>query len=112
MSFKITIVDNDNGQVIYKEDNAIAILGAVNNGESTCGMVNVKCSEGDIFCAVATTEEVLENVKKEHPNIEGALAMKALMKKMSEKMNKRKDEDDKHKDSEREKWMKKLLGED
>ena len=64
MSFKITITDNKNGEVILNEKNAVAIIGAVTTKEKTSGLGYTKCNAFEIIEAICGAESVISKLKK------------------------------------------------
>lgn len=84
MSFKIVITDNDNGNVLVNEENAVAILGSFTNKENTAQMGFCKCSSVKLACAVQGANEVIQMIKNENPEIELIAKLGELFKKSSE----------------------------
>lgn len=70
MSYKVLIVDNDNGDVIYDKPNATAIIGAI-TGDSETQSIGIasNCDTTDvaytIFCALDAIDEITTN----HPSV-------------------------------------------
>ena len=67
MSFKITIIGNDNGDVIFEEENAKAIIGGVTTDERTGCIVHTAGNRNHILNAVNGAEEAKKELFKADP---------------------------------------------
>lgn len=56
MSYKITIVDNKDGKVLFEEENAKAIIDSVVNDEHVACLVHTACTSNDILNALSGVE--------------------------------------------------------
>lgn len=79
MSYKITIVDNDNGNVLLNEENANAIIGAITNGEHTACVAHTKCNANDLLNAVCGVDTAKDALLKDNPRVGAMYALKGLM---------------------------------
>ena len=85
-TFTITIKDNKTGETIVNYDNAICILGAINNGKSTHSIGFTRCNAFNLAQTVGGVQNVLAEMVNDHPEIEYAAKMIALMEEMNEEM--------------------------
>ena len=81
MSYKIFIVDNDNGNVVVDEKEARAIVGAVCYGDKTHTLGLTDCNSFDLACTIHNAKDVIDKLTKENPNV--AILLELL--KMGEK---------------------------
>lgn len=79
MSYKITIVDNDNGNILLDEENAKAIIGAVTNDEHTACLGYTDCKANDFLNALCGVDDVKDALLKNNPKIGAMYALKGLM---------------------------------
>lgn len=79
MSYKITIVDNENGNVLLNEENAKAIIGAVTNDEHTACLGFTACKANDFLNALFGVDAAKDALLKNNPKIEARYALKGLM---------------------------------
>ena len=78
MSYKITIINNENGEVIANEENAVAIVGAIGNEDTTHALGLTECNGKQLFCALSAVEKVKKGLLENHPEIELMLMIKEL----------------------------------
>ena len=81
MSFKITITNNDDGEVIVNEENAVAIIGAVTTNEHTTCLAYTKCNLIDLFNAIAGTDKAKESILADKPMLKVLFAAQKELKK-------------------------------
>lgn len=67
MSYKITIINNDDNSVIVNEENAVAIIGAITNGENTACLAHTVCNGSDILNTLIGVERAKKTLFDEHP---------------------------------------------
>lgn len=84
MSFKVTITNNKNGEVIVNEENAVAIIGAVavkpdiaRNG-FTDRIGYIHCNTLYLANAILAAETVISEIKNEVPAVDVLLQLKAM----------------------------------
>ena len=77
MSFKVTIIDNNNGEVIFNAENAIAIIGAVKSedSDSTEGIVSTNCKPLELAATVSVAKKSIKTLLDSHPIIKTLLAL-------------------------------------
>lgn len=80
MSFKITITNNDDGEVIVNEENAVAIIGAVTTNEHTACLAYTKCNLIDLFNAIIGTDKAKESILADKPMLKVLFAAQKLKK--------------------------------
>ena len=78
MSFKVTITNNETGAVLVNEENAVAIVGAIGNGQGTHSIGFTACDAISIGDAILAAEDVISQLKPE-PRVKLVLELKALM---------------------------------
>ena len=78
MSFKVTITNNETGAVLVNEENAVAIVGAIGNGQDTRSIGFTACDAISIGSAILAAEDVISQLKPE-PRVKLVLELKALM---------------------------------
>lgn len=78
MSFKVTITNNKNGEVIVNEENAVAIIGAIGNEEGTHSIGLTACDAISLGDAILAAEDVISQLKTD-PRVKLVLELKALM---------------------------------
>lgn len=79
MSYKITIIDNENGEVFLNEENAKAIIGAIASEEGVHCVSHVKCNGLELLAALEGTDRAKDTLLKKHPELQMPYALKALM---------------------------------
>lgn len=57
MSYKITVINNDTGEVVVNEENVKVILGAITTEENTGVLVQTAASANEILNALDGVEE-------------------------------------------------------
>ena len=64
MSYKITITNNKNGEIIVNEENAVAIVGAIGNEQGTRSIVFTDCDAISLGDAISAAEDVISRLKR------------------------------------------------
>lgn len=70
MSFKITIINNDNGEVIASEENAKAIIGAIIGEEHTNSFAFTSCTSMEMLCCIEGVDKAKKSLFKKEPKLE------------------------------------------
>ena len=78
MSFKVTITNNETGAVLVNEENAVAIVGAIGNGQGNRSIGFTACDAISIGSAISEAEDVISQLKTD-PRVKLVLELKALM---------------------------------
>ena len=68
MKFHLTITNNETGEVLHDVD-ACAIIAGVNEGKENGSIAMVDCGPVDLLEALMTTEETVQDVYTEHPEL-------------------------------------------
>ena len=79
MSFKITITNNENGEVLLDDENAVAIIGAVVNGEHTAVLGYTNCQGNDLMNAVMGVDQARDAILDNNPMAKLLYGLKELM---------------------------------
>ena len=79
MSFKITITNNENGEVLFDDDNAVAIIGSVVNGEHRSVLGYTDCKVNDLMNAIMGVDEARDAVFDKNPMAKLLYGLKELM---------------------------------
>lgn len=87
MSFKITIINNENGEVLANEENAVAIVGAITNEEATAQMAFVNCDTIKLANAIHYAEGVTSKIRGETPKLNLLLALSDALDNKNENHN-------------------------
>lgn len=69
MSFTITIKNNENGEVLANEENAVAIIGAFSTENGTAQMGFCACNTFDICRTINAAKKSIRNVETADPKI-------------------------------------------
>lgn len=69
MSFTITIKNNENGEVLVNEENAVAIIGAFSVENGTAQMGFCACNTFDICRTINAAKKSIRNVETADPKI-------------------------------------------
>lgn len=67
MSFKITITNNENGEVLVNEENAVAIIGAFATENGTAQMGFCACNSFDICRTINAAKKSIRSVETADP---------------------------------------------
>lgn len=78
-SFKITIIDNNNGTVLCDEDNVSAIVGAFSTEEDTRSIGFTRCNPVTLAQAIGGAQKVIAEIVEEHPELNFIAQMIAQM---------------------------------
>ena len=70
MSFKVTIINNENGEVLVNEENAVAVIGAITNADHTQGVGYTNCNALRLAESVRGARASISALLKSHPEIE------------------------------------------
>ena len=85
MSFKVTIINNKNGDVIVNEENAAAIIGAIGTKNDVHCMGFIQdCSLLEMAGALEGAKRAEEEVAKAHPEVKLAMFLGVLREASSE----------------------------
>ena len=76
MSYKITITNNETGEILIDNDNAVAIVGAISDEKKTTGILFTCCDAPNLACTVDGAESVISRIKREVPEIKAILQLK------------------------------------
>lgn len=79
MSYKVTITNNKNGEVIVNEENAVAIVGAIGNEQGTHSIVFTDCDAISLGDAISAAEYVISQLKTD-PGVKSVLELKGVKK--------------------------------
>lgn len=79
MSYKVTITNNKNGEVIVNEENAVAIVGAIGNEQGTRSIVFTDCDAISLGDAISAAEYVISQLKTD-PGVKSVLELKGVKK--------------------------------
>lgn len=66
MSFKITVINNDNGEVLINEENARALVGALVEGDNTGVIALTACNANDILNALHGCDEARNQILEQN----------------------------------------------
>lgn len=66
MSFKITVINNDNGKVLINEENAKALIGALVEGDNTGIIALTACNANDILNALHGCDEARNQILEQN----------------------------------------------
>lgn len=69
MSFKITIINNEDGEVLVNEENAVAIIGAVTTEEHTACLGYTSCNAMELANAVRGADNAKDSILKKSPMV-------------------------------------------
>lgn len=64
MSFKIKIIDNDDGAVLYEEDNAKAIVGAYSDADEVCCILCTSCNAKEYASTIYGALKIADIARK------------------------------------------------
>lgn len=64
MSFKITIINNEDGEVLVNEENAVAIIGAVTTKKHTASLGYTSCDAMELANAVCGADKAKDSILK------------------------------------------------
>lgn len=78
MSYKITITNNKNGEILVNEENAVAIVGAVTNKQETAKIGFTDCNTLCLANSILGAETVISEIKNEVPAVDLLLQLKAM----------------------------------
>lgn len=70
MSFKVTIINNENGEVLVNEENAVAIIGSITNKDSARGVGFTDCNAIQLAHAVSTAKKSINKLIEDKPFVE------------------------------------------
>ena len=94
MSYKITIIDNDNGNVILDESEAVAIIGAVSNEEDTAEIGFTDCNGVILAQALDAADGVISTIEERSPQIAILRALRAIKRNMCDISDKKGDSEE------------------
>ena len=78
MSYKVTITNNKNGEVLVNEENAVAIVGAVAIKQDIAKIGFTDCNTLYLANAILAAETVISEIKNEVPAVDLLLQLKAM----------------------------------
>ena len=78
MSYKVTITNNKNGEVLVNEENAVAIVGAVAIKQYIATIGFTDCNTLYLANAILAAETVISEIKNEVPAVDLLLQLKAM----------------------------------
>lgn len=79
MSFKITITDNNNGEVLFNEENARVIIGSIVNKDKTAVLAHIAGNGNDVMNAIFGVDGAKDAVFKDQPTAKLLYGLKALL---------------------------------
>ena len=79
MNFKITVTNNENGEVLVNEENAVAIIGAIESEQGTRGMGFISCDVISLGRAILAAENVISRTKRKFPEVDAPLRLMKIM---------------------------------
>ena len=79
MSFKITIINNENGDVLVNEENAVEIIGEVKNKEETACLGFTSCNGIQLLEVVEGNDKAKREILNNSPHIKLMYDLKAMM---------------------------------
>lgn len=77
MSYKVLIINNEDNSVVLDEDNAVAIVGAISNGERTSVNAHTDSNAVDIAYAIYGARQAADELISRHPELKLLLALLA-----------------------------------
>ena len=81
MNFKITVTNNENGEVLVNEENAVAIIGAIKSEQGTHAMGFISCDVISLGGAILAAEDVISQTKRKFPEVDASLRLMKIMEK-------------------------------
>lgn len=87
MSFKIQITNNENGEVLVNEENAVAIIGGYSTEKCSAEIAFVSCSTLPLCNAITSAKKTINRVQNTDKRISLALELIELLKEKEEKNN-------------------------
>lgn len=79
MSFKVTIINNENGEVLVNEENAGAVIGAVETEKDVCCLGFTECNIVQLAQAVEGAQNAIKTLMETKPAIELFLKLKSAL---------------------------------
>ena len=76
MSYKITVTNNETGEIVVYNENAVAIIGAITDENKTSCILFTYCDVPNLACTVDGAESVISRIKREVPEIKARLQLK------------------------------------
>lgn len=76
MSYKVTIINNENGKVLIDEENAVAIVGAIGNEQGTRAIGFTDCDAISLWEAISVAEHIISRLKTD-PRVKLVFELKA-----------------------------------
>ena len=78
MSYKVTITDNETGEVLVNEENAVVIVGAIGNEQGTRSIGFTACDAISLGDAISMAENIISKIKNAVPIVDVLLQSKAM----------------------------------
>lgn len=78
MSYKVTITNNETGEVLVNEENAVAIVGTVANKQDIAKIGFTDCNTLCLANAIFGAETVISEIKNVFPAVDLLLQLKAM----------------------------------
>lgn len=69
MSFKITITNNETGEVLVSHDNVGAILGGISLPDGARGIALTSCAIFEVAQSANAAETALHSIRRHHPEL-------------------------------------------
>ena len=79
MKFKVTITNNETGAVLVNEENAVAIIGAIESKQGTREIGFVSCGVISLGKAIFAAEDVISQAKRKWPEVDASLRLMKIM---------------------------------
>ena len=79
MSLKITIIDNESGEILVNKENATAIIGAVTEGETTSSFSYIRGNGEDFMSTIFGVDKARDSALESEPIAKLLYGMKKLM---------------------------------
>lgn len=65
MSYKITITNNETGEILLNNENAVAIVGGISDETRAAQFVHVDCNEIRLACATFMAEKAIAEAEED-----------------------------------------------
>lgn len=69
MSYRVTIIDNDTNEVKFDIAEAVAVIGAINDGEVTHGVCVTECNIFDILYTIKGAENAISELQQKDASV-------------------------------------------
>ena len=69
MSYRVLIVDNDNGETIIDTNEAVAIVGSIADKTGAHGLGCTDCGMLELFATLTIAKKAIRDVEKDVPSV-------------------------------------------